>query len=67
MKCRQYIFLLTSDQLPDAGPGLRLQARWHHLICSNCRVFTKKDAALMQAVKAQCQADKAVLIPPYIS
>jgi hypothetical protein len=67
MNCQQYVFLLTSDQLQQPTTGLRLQARWHLLKCRQCRLFTRKDHALMLAVAVQCQADKAALIPPYKS
>ena len=46
MKCRQYLFKLTSGQLDEATPGERMQARLHLLICSRCRGFTRNDAAL---------------------
>ena len=67
MKCKAYIFLLTSDQLIQASVGVNLQAGWHRLICRNCRVFTQKDQALMQALHKQRDVSKAALMPPYIS
>jgi hypothetical protein len=67
MNCQQYVFLLTSDQLMQASLGLGWQARWHLLKCRNCRRFTRKDQALMQALAEQCKTEKAALIPPYKS
>lgn len=46
MKCKQYIFLLTSGQLKDAPPGLRFEAAAHRLLCRYCRAFTRNDARL---------------------
>lgn len=46
MKCRQYIFLLTSGQLKEAPAGLRFEAATHRLLCRYCRTFTRNDARL---------------------
>lgn len=46
MKCKQYIFLLTSGQLKEAPAGLRLEAATHRLLCRYCRTFTRNDARL---------------------
>lgn len=48
MKCREYIFILTSGQLATATLPLRLQARLHRLGCPSCRHFTRNDALLDQ-------------------
>ncbi|HEX5277028.1 MAG TPA: hypothetical protein VFW42_05105 [Fluviicoccus sp.] len=46
MKCREYIFQLTSGQLRDAPKALRLEAAMHRMMCRYCRTFTRNDAAL---------------------
>ena len=46
MKCREYIFKLTSGQLQDAPKALRLEASMHRMICRYCRTFTRNDARL---------------------
>lgn len=46
MKCRQYVFLLTSGQLEEAGWLTRTQASQHRLMCRHCRAFTRNDQAL---------------------
>jgi hypothetical protein len=46
MKCREYIFQLTSGQLQDAPKALRLEAAMHRMMCKYCRTFTRNDATL---------------------
>lgn len=46
MKCKQYIFLLTSGQLATAPAPLRAEAVLHRLLCRYCRTFTRNDAHL---------------------
>lgn len=46
MKCREYIFLLTSGQLKDAPVSLRLEAGMHRVLCRYCRTFTRNDGRL---------------------
>lgn len=46
MKCREYIFKLTSGQLRDAPLGLRTEAALHRTVCKYCRTFTRNDAVL---------------------
>lgn len=46
MKCKQYIFLLTSGQLKEAPPGLRFEAATHRMLCRYCRTFARNDARL---------------------
>lgn len=46
MKCREYIFKLTSGQLRDAPLALRTEAAMHRMICRYCRTFTRNDATL---------------------
>jgi len=54
MKCKQYLFKLTSGQLQDASRSERVQAALHLLVCSRCRAFTRNDAALSRIVHAWC-------------
>lgn len=51
MKCKTYIFQLTSGQLDSAGWLPRLQAAQHRLICRHCRAFTRNDEQLSQIVR----------------
>lgn len=46
MKCREFIFLLTSGQLEDAPAPRRLEAGLHRLMCRKCRSFARNDAQL---------------------
>ncbi len=64
MRCREYIFLLTSDQLQEAGTALALQARLHQLVCRHCRAFTRNDQQLLAALAQQRQNDLLALTPP---
>jgi hypothetical protein len=43
MKCKEYIFKLTSGQLQEAALGERLWAAQHRMVCTNCRAFTRND------------------------
>lgn len=59
MKCREYIFRLTSGQLEAAGLLERLEATAHRLSCRHCRAFTRNDQALdriLQDHAARAQA-----------
>ena len=46
MKCREYIFKLTSGQSRDAPLALRTEAALHRTVCKYCRAFTRNDAVL---------------------
>lgn len=46
MKCKEYVFKLTSGQLDDAPVGERMQANLHRMVCKYCRAFTRNDAKL---------------------
>ena len=46
MKCKQYIFLLTSVQLKTGSTTLRIEAGVHRMMCRYCRTFTRNDARL---------------------
>lgn len=62
MKCRDYIFKLTSGQLEDAPLSLRLDARLHLLACSRCRAFTsnnKKLDRILTAYRQELQSPQA--------
>lgn len=52
MKCKQYIFQLTSGQLADAPLGVKLEARLHRLQCRHCRAFTRNNQALQTVLDA---------------
>ena len=64
MQCREYIFLLTSDQLAQAGAGTALQARLHRMICRHCRAFTRNDAQLLATLAQQREREVPELNPP---
>lgn len=51
MKCRDYIFQLTSGQLEDAGTATQIAAWQHRMICFRCRAFTRNDRALQDMLK----------------
>lgn len=53
MKCKDYIFELTSGRLEEGGWWLQTQARTHRLLCVRCRAFTHNDQALRDALKAR--------------
>lgn len=53
MKCKQYIFNLTSGQLAEARWPLRASAYLHHLVCSNCQRFTANDHLLTEILDAR--------------
>lgn len=46
MKCREYVFLLTSGRLKEAPAALRLEAGMHRLLCRYCRAFARNDHRL---------------------
>ena len=52
MSCQQYLFVLTSGQLEEAGWLTRAQAGQHRLMCRRCRTFTRNDAMLDQLTMA---------------
>ncbi len=51
MKCREYIFKLTSGQLDHANGFERFLALQHRMMCSRCRAFAHNDACLNQMLK----------------
>lgn len=51
MKCREYIFQLTSGQAEEAGPAAKLAAWQHRMICFRCRAFTRNNDALQNMLK----------------
>jgi len=56
MKCKEYVFKLTSGQLKEAPLSERLWATQHRLVCRHCRAFTRNDeriSAILQNYKAQ--------------
>lgn len=48
MKCREFIFLLTSGQLQQAGFAVRTDARVHRLLCKRCNTFFRNNQQLDQ-------------------
>lgn len=46
MRCKEYVFLLSSGQLAEAPLGTRLAGASHRLMCRHCRAFTANDQAL---------------------
>lgn len=46
MRCKEYIFKLTSGQLAEAEWPERFGAAQHRLICRHCRAFSANDARL---------------------
>lgn len=61
MKCKEYIFKLSSGQLRGAATSERLWAFQHRLICRRCRAFTKNDATLDRVLEAY---RNGLLTPP---
>ncbi|MCS4293786.1 hypothetical protein M2375_002018 [Comamonas sp. BIGb0152] len=51
MKCRDYIFQLTSGQLEDAGTATKIAAWQHRMVCFRCRAFSRNDQALQGLLK----------------
>ena len=52
MKCREYVFKLTSGQLAHATGFERFLALQHRMMCGRCRAFTKNDAHLDRILKS---------------
>lgn len=50
MKCRGYIFPLSSGQLQEVGRLQQLAARQHRMVRTHCRALTRNDAALQRAI-----------------
>lgn len=46
IKCKEYIFQLSSGQLEQAGLVQRFWATQHRMICKRCTAFTRNDARL---------------------
>lgn len=51
MKCREYIFQLTSGQADEAGAATKLAAWQHRMICFRCRAFTRNNEALQNMLE----------------
>ncbi len=59
MKCKEYVFLISSGQMREAPTPKQLEGRAHWLMCRHCRAFGRNDQALSQiveAMKARLQA-----------
>lgn len=46
MKCKEYIFLLTSGQMKTAAPVVRINGFVHTTMCKPCRTFKANDQRL---------------------
>ncbi len=58
MKCKTYVFKLTSGQFAKAPLTTRMEAGMHRWMCRHCRAFTANDAALdgiLQAYRDKLQ------------
>lgn len=55
MNCREYVYLLTSEQLPQSDTLTRMQSVGHRYLCRNCRAFTLQHQALDQALQVSRQ------------
>ena len=64
MKCRDYIFQLTSGQLEDAGTATQIAAWQHRMICWRCRAVTRNDAALQDMLKGHGDHLQTPQTPP---
>ncbi len=51
MKCKEYIYRLTSGQLTQAGLVEKFWAAQHRMICKRCSAFTRNDARLTDIVQ----------------
>lgn len=52
MKCREYIFLISSGKIDEASVGVRLEAGMHGLICKYCRGFSRNNKQLDKMLTA---------------
>ncbi len=64
MKCRDYIFQLTSGQLEEAGTATQMAAWQHRMICFRCRAFTRNDRALQDMLKGYGEHLQTPPTPP---
>lgn len=64
MKCRDYIFQLTSGQLEEADTVARIAAWQHRMICFRCRAFTRNDRALQDMLKGYGEHLQTPPAPP---
>lgn len=53
MRCKEYVFLVSSGQLDDAPLATRLAGGAHRLMCRHCRAFTANDQALSEVLAKQ--------------
>ena len=64
MKCRDYIFQLTSGQLDDAGTATQIAAWQHRMVCFRCRAFTRNNNALNDLLKGYGEHLQTPPAPP---
>ena len=50
MKCKRFVFTLTSGQLANAGFVDKLQSKLHYLICPYCRAFKHNDDKISKII-----------------
>lgn len=50
MRCKEYVFLVSSGQLDDAPLATRLAGGAHRLMCRHCRAFTANDRVLSEVL-----------------
>lgn len=51
MKCKEYIYRLTSGQLAQASLVEKFWAAQHRMVCKRCTAFTRNDARLSDIVQ----------------
>lgn len=51
MKCKEFVYLLTSGQMKNATPVVRLDAFMHTAMCKRCRIFKANDQRLEGLLK----------------
>ena len=52
MRCKEYVFKLTSGQLEEGAWTDRFWAAQHRLMCRHCRAFTANDERLSQLLQS---------------
>ncbi|MGC4061095.1 MAG: hypothetical protein QM749_09860 [Aquabacterium sp.] len=50
MKCKEYVFLLSSGKMAESPAATRLAGAVHKLTCRHCRAFTSNDEALSRII-----------------
>lgn len=50
MKCKEFVFLVSSGQMPQAPTATRMAGRMHRYMCGHCRAFEANDQALSRTL-----------------